>query len=75
MCVKGKKRKDGREKEEKCNKLSGCNNVLPLDKLLANPTAPNRLGNGPCWQRSCLTLRATDPPIEDRANCMISSYV
>lgn len=23
-----------------CNKLSGCNNVLPPDKLLANPTTP-----------------------------------
>lgn len=30
-------RKEKEDEEEKLNKLSGCNNVLPPDKPLANP--------------------------------------
>lgn len=59
----------GEDLEEKCNKLSGCNHVLPPDKRVANPdtlsaalamTPP--LGCGPSWQRWAVSLRATGWP-------------
>lgn len=67
--------REGGDEEEKPNKLSGCNNVLPPDKLLANhnaltppspqplPTAlaADPLGIRPSWQQWPLSLRATGP--------------
>lgn len=57
------KGKEGKEdEEEKLNKLSGCNNVLPPDKLLANPATLTLPAHNPClqpWQRF---PSATGPP-------------
>lgn len=56
-------------KEEKPNKLSGCNNVLPPDKLLANSTAltlpAHSLGSGSFHQRAIL---AVVPPLLENNN-------